>query len=127
VKTGFTKNNPGIEPDCERPWSVTLSATNGFPLANETRVQIANPVSFLVQKILIHGRRNRPDRAKDILYIDDTIETFAKRIDELRAEWTANIQHELHPNSVRSVLRHRCLEQSPIRFVPHRASSTAGL
>ena len=26
-----------------------------------------------------------------------------------------------------SVLRHRCLEQSPIRFVPHHASSTAEL
>jgi hypothetical protein len=35
----------------------------------------------------------------------DTIETFAKRIDELRAEWTANIQRELYPNSVRTVQR----------------------
>ena len=88
-----------------RPWSVTLFANNGFPLANEAEVQIANPVSFLAQKILIYGRRNRQDRAKDILYMHDTIETFAKRIDELRAEWTANIQRELHPNSVRTVQR----------------------
>jgi hypothetical protein len=44
------------------PWSVTLSAGTGFPLANKTRVQIANPVSFLVQKILIHGRQNRDER-----------------------------------------------------------------
>lgn len=35
------------------PWSVSLSAANGFPLANETRVQIASPVSFLAQKALI--------------------------------------------------------------------------
>src|SRR5215469_106206 len=26
-----------------RPWSVTLSASNGFPLADDTPVQIANP------------------------------------------------------------------------------------
>ena len=100
-----TQNLRYVEVFLARPWSVTLSATNGFPLANETRVQIANPVSFLAQKILIHGRRNRPDRAKDILYMHDTIETFGKRIDKLRAEWTANIQRELHPNSVRTVQR----------------------
>jgi Nucleotidyltransferase len=51
-----------------RPWSVTLFANNGFPLANEAEVQIANRVSFLAQKILTHGRRNRQDRAKDILF-----------------------------------------------------------
>lgn len=87
-----------------RPWSVTLFANNGFPLANEAEVQIANPVSFLAQKILIHGRRNRQDRAKDILYMHDTIETFAARINELRTEW-ANIRPEFHANSVRTVQR----------------------
>ena len=88
-----------------RPWSVTLSASHGFPLADETRVQIANPVSFLVQKILIHGRRNRDEGAKDILYIHDTIEAFAARIDELHAEWATNIRPLLHANSVRTVQR----------------------
>jgi len=88
-----------------RPWSVTLSASSGFPLANKTRVQIANPVSFLVQKILIHGKRNRQDRAKDILYMHDTIDTFAPRIDELGVEWATNIRPVLHVNSVRTVQR----------------------
>ena len=85
------------------PWSVALSAANGFPFANETGVQIANPVSFLAQKILIHRRRNREERAKDILYMHDTIDTFATRIDDLSAEWVRNIRHELHANSVRAV------------------------
>jgi len=88
-----------------RPWSVSLSASNGFPLVNDTRVQIANPVSFLVQKILIHGRRNRDERAKDILYVHDTIEAFARRIDELCAEWATNIRPVLHVNSVRTIQR----------------------
>jgi hypothetical protein len=94
-----------IEVLLARPWSVTLSANNGFPLPDTRRVQIANPASFLTQKILIHRRRNRQDRAKDILYMHDTIETFATRIDDLHTEWIANIQHELHPNSVRTVQR----------------------
>jgi hypothetical protein len=85
------------------PWSVALSAANGFPFANETGVQIANPVSFLAQKILIHGRRNREERTKDILYMHDTIETFTTRINDLRAEWGRNIRRELHANSVRTV------------------------
>ena len=42
--------------------------------------------------------------AKDILYMHDTIETFAARPDELRGEW-ANIGPELHVNSVRIVQR----------------------
>jgi len=87
-----------------RPGSVTLFANHGFPLANEAEVQIANPVSFLAQKILIYGRRNRQDRAKDILYMHHTIETFAARINELRTEW-ANIRPEFHANSVRTVQR----------------------
>src|SRR5215469_308011 len=88
-----------------RPWSVTLFANNGFPLANEARVQIANPVSFLAQKILIHGKRNRQDRAKDILYMHDTIETFAPKIDELRVEWASNIRPVLQVNSTRTIQR----------------------
>jgi hypothetical protein len=85
------------------PWSVALSLANGFPFANETGVQIANPASFLAQKILIHRRRNRDERAKDILYMHDTIDTFATRIDDLSTEWVRNIRNELHANSVRTV------------------------
>jgi len=85
------------------PWSLTLTANGGFPLADDARVQIANPVSFLAQKILIHGRRNREDRAKDILYMHDTIATFAERIDDLQRGWVGNVRRELHANSVRTV------------------------
>ena len=55
------------------------------------------------KKILIHRRRDREERAKDILYMHDTIETFAMRINDLRAEWGRNIRRELHANSVRTV------------------------
>jgi hypothetical protein len=85
------------------PWSVALSAANGFPFTNETVVQIANPVSFLAQKILIHRRRNRDERAKDVLYMHDTIDTFATRINDLSTEWVRNIRKELHANSFRAV------------------------
>jgi hypothetical protein len=110
------------------PWSLALSAATGFPLANETPVQIANPVSFLAQKILIHRRRTRDERAKDILYMHDTIETFATRIDELRAEWVTNIRPNLHANNVRTVQRAATTLFGAvlIRFVPRPGSSRAG-
>jgi len=85
------------------PRRIALSRANGFPFANETGVRIANPVSFLAQKIRIHRRRNRDERAKDILYMHDTIDTFATRMDDLSAEWIRNIRYELHANSVRAV------------------------
>jgi Nucleotidyltransferase len=66
------------------PWTVKLSASEGFPFADAKHVLIANPVSFLAQKALIHKKRKRSERAKDILYIHDTLETLGARIGDLR-------------------------------------------
>lgn len=82
------------------PWTVALSASDGFPFADEKQVLVANPASFMAQKILVHSRRNRSERAKDILYIHDTLETFGARIADLRAEWTNKIRSRLHARSV---------------------------
>ena len=60
-------------------------------------------MSFLAQKVLVHTRRNRSERAKDILYIHDTLETFGARIADLRAEWINKIRSKLHARSVRPV------------------------
>ena len=40
------------------PWKVELDKENGYPFSAKRNVRIANPASFLVQKILIHGERN---------------------------------------------------------------------
>jgi hypothetical protein len=53
--------------------------------------------------MLIHRRRNRDERAKDILYMHDTIDTFATRIDDLGVEWVRDIRHQLHASNVRTV------------------------
>jgi len=47
-------------------------------LSPKRRAQIANPASFLAQKILIHEEREPRERAKDLLYIHDTIEVFRR-------------------------------------------------
>lgn len=101
---GITSQNLRyIEVLLAAPWQVSLSQDNGFPLANETRVYIANPVGFIVQKLLIYKRRNRVERAKDIMYIHDTLEAFAPRMLELHTEWLENVRPALHRNSARTV------------------------
>jgi hypothetical protein len=82
------------------PWSIDFQS-DGF----EAKVQIANPVSFLVQKVLIHGKRERDDRAKDILYIHDTLEVFGRRLPELQRLWRSIIVQELHPRGANLVLK----------------------
>lgn len=85
------------------PWTVVLSASDSFPFVEGKQVLVANPVSFLAQKVLVHTKRNRSERAKDILYIHDTFETFGARITDLRAEWINEIRSKLHARSVRLV------------------------
>jgi hypothetical protein len=85
------------------PWRISLSETNGYPFTSAKQVQVANPVSFLTQKILIQDARDRKDRAKDILYIHDTIETFAGILGELRELFAKEIRPKLHEKRVHQV------------------------
>jgi hypothetical protein len=39
------------------PWHISLNKTNGYPFKSTTHVRVANPVSFLCQKILIQDAR----------------------------------------------------------------------
>ncbi len=74
----------------ETPWRVDM-ALEGF----SGGVRIANPVSYLAQKLLIHEKRGREDRAKDILYIHDTLEVFGARLEQLQALWRNEISRQL--------------------------------
>jgi hypothetical protein len=75
------------------PWSVAL------PRAQDTvrvfNVKVANPVSYIVQKLLVHAKRKPGDQAKDILYVHDTIELFAASLNELRMVWTNRVSPAL--------------------------------
>jgi hypothetical protein len=83
-----------IEILLSHPWSIDLKTAT---------VRIANPVTFLVQKVLIHGKREREDRAKDILYMHDTLEVFGARLAELQQLWRTNVARQLHRRSAGTV------------------------
>jgi hypothetical protein len=76
------------------PWEVDLDLAG----VNDRRktVRIAHPARFLAQKVLIQAKRSPSNRAKDILYIHDTLEVFGTRLAELRADWDARVAPQLH-------------------------------
>ncbi len=52
----------------ENSWEVTIAPANGYPTPRVRTILIPNPAAFLAQTILIHEKRNRDKRAKDILW-----------------------------------------------------------
>lgn len=84
------------------PWTVELN-TDNFGIQSPKTVRVANPIGFLAQKLLIHRRRRAADRAKDILYIHDTLQIFGARLYDLRPIWPGQIRPTLHSNAARTV------------------------
>jgi hypothetical protein len=82
------------------PWKVELGPENGYALAPKRTVQIANPASFLAQKILIHEQRDYKDKAKDLLYMHDTIEVFSENLHELQKLFRNDVAPKLHARRV---------------------------
>ncbi len=82
------------------PWKVELGEENGYAFSPRRTVQIANPASFLAQKILIHQQRGYKDKAKDLLYMHDTIEVFSETLDELQKLFRNDVAPKLHRRRV---------------------------
>ena len=85
------------------PWKVELSEENGYAISPKRSVQIANPASFLAQKILIHEQRDYKDRAKDLLYMHDTVELFSETLDELQKLFRGTVAPKLHPRRLAEI------------------------
>lgn len=77
------------------PWSVTLDQATEFPVSSATDVLIPNAACYLAQKILILPKRREEDRAKDVLYVYDTIEVFSRSLDEIKREWVDKVKPTL--------------------------------
>jgi hypothetical protein len=82
------------------PWKVELGKENGYGMSPKRTVQIANPASFLAQKILIHELRDYKVKAKDLLYMHDTIEVFSENLDELQELFRSDVAPKLHPRRI---------------------------
>jgi hypothetical protein len=86
-------------------WKVEIAAGLGFSAGAATHVRIPNAASFLAQKLLVYRQRAPRDRAKDVLYIHDTLEVFAPNLSRIREQWLRDVKPHLHPRASRIVER----------------------
>lgn len=87
------------------PWTIQLGPTTSVPLERAADVQLANPVSFIAQKLLIQRERAPDKQAQDALYIHDTIELFGAELEPLRALWVEQLRPKLPARLTRNVER----------------------
>ncbi len=89
----------------QNPWDVTIAPAMGYPTPGVRRILVPNAAAFLVQKILIHERRDVDRRAKDILYIHDMIETFGANLAAIREHWQTSVRPALRAKAAYAVER----------------------
>lgn len=79
------------------PWGVHVGYGTDVALEPSADILLPNPVSFMVQKLLIHENRRPDKRPQDLLYIHDTLELFGGVLEELRAVWIDRVRPSM-PN-----------------------------
>jgi len=85
------------------PWTIPVGGGSSAHLPSVVDVRIANPVSFIAQKLLIHGDRKPGKRQQDILYMHDTIQLFSGSLADLNALWREEIRGTLTPAQRRTL------------------------
>lgn len=86
------------------PWKVQVGPENKVPIERAVDLVIPNPVSFIVQKLLIHKHRDADKRAQDVLYIHDTLELFGASLDQLRTVWEGEVRSKMLPKTSKGAL-----------------------
>ena len=74
------------------PWDLRIRPGKEIPIAADVELFVANPTSFIVQKLLIHSDRPPRKKAQDILYIHDTLELFGGALGDLRRLWAEEVR-----------------------------------
>lgn len=85
--------------------SVILIPSDIVGIDKPTMVYVANPTAFIVQKLLIRDKRDKAHRAKDLLYIHDTIELFGAKLERLHEVWNEVVLPGLHRKHVAKLRR----------------------
>lgn len=86
------------------PWPIRIGPAQGVAVAAAVDVLVANPVSFIAQKLLIQKYRSPAKRAQDVLYIHDTIELFGASLPNLGQVWTDGVRPRIGETATRNVL-----------------------
>ena len=76
------------------PWSIKVTDSSS-QAADPISVRLPNAVAYIAQKLLILRKRKPSERAKDLLYIHDTIELFGAALESLAALWQTTVRPRL--------------------------------
>lgn len=85
----------------ERPWKLELTEQLGFPVSAPSVIQLPNPASYIVQKVLVLGRRHPKSQPKDVLYLHDTFAAFTDAMPIIRRAWE-ELRPSLHRKHVQA-------------------------
>ena len=85
------------------PWSLRVGPEEEVPIPAVKELFVANPTSFIVQKLLIHSDRRREKKAQDVLYIHDTLELFGGSLGVLRRLWVEEVRPTMATKTARKV------------------------
>lgn len=85
------------------PWSIEIEAGRVVPIETPVEIRIPNPVSFIVQKLLIHAQRPPTKRAQDALYVHDTLELFGGQLESLRTTWREQVRPTLQQTTAAQI------------------------
>ena len=96
------------------PFTVRLDSDVGVRLTSPADAKIANPVSFIAQKLLIQPQRTPKKRAQDILYIHDTLELFGGELERLKWIWLAQVRPTLPQKTAQNIVQ---LQREQFRVV----------
>lgn len=63
-----------------------------------------NPISFVIQKLLIHSKRPAHKKAQDVLYIHDTLQLFGASLDTLSTVWREEVRPKMPARTVKTAM-----------------------
>lgn len=86
------------------PWKVQIGVESKVPIERAVDLVVPNPVSFIVQKLLIHKHRDAGKKAQDVLYIHDTLELFGASLDQLRTVWEDEVRPKMPPRTATNAM-----------------------
>lgn len=82
------------------PWQIPLKTD---AMAEPISLWIPNPVTFMIQKVLIRSDRLPNKQAQDVLYVHDTLELFGAELPMLAELWRQHVAGALNEKQRRSV------------------------
>ena len=99
---------PHVDVLLHQPWLTDVSGESPA-----VRLWVVNPVAYLVQKLLVFEQR-RDKRAKDLLYVFDTLAIFGDSLADLGAEAAGLVPEPSRSalNTLRFAARERCFRES---------------